>query len=613
MPRPPMSRPRGTVTFRLVPERAAGFLPIREYAAIGDGRTVALVGSDGAIDWLPLPSIDSPSVFGRLLDGERGGAFDLSPDGPFEVSRRYLPGTGVLETAFSTADGTVRVTDAMTVPSGGLAPFRELARKVEGLAGRVPMRWRVRPGFGYGQSETRIARRGGIPIAQSRDGAMAVVSFGAGEPDLSPDAISGRFEVASDQQAVLSISFAAQEPLVFAGRDEIDRRITDTVTAWKDWSGDLAAGGPWKGAVERSALTLKLLFSAPSGAVAAAATTSLPEVVGGERNWDYRFCWIRDSAFTLDALLHLGCGREANAYFWWLMHASQLTHPRLQVLYRMDGGAEATERVLDLEGYRRSAPVRVGNGAVDQLQLDIYGDLLETAWTYSPIASAFDSDVGRRLAGAADHVCSMWRQPDAGIWEVRSEPRHFTHSKMMCWVALDRAIRLAERGTIPARSVDSWRTERRQLEDYIWSVCWSDRRGALVRASGGEDLDAAVLLGAHFGFGAGTDRFERTVDAIGRELRSGSFVYRYSGEDGLEGREGAFLACAFWLVEALARIGRRDEAAELMDGLVGLGNDVGLYSEEIDPVDGAFLGNFPQALTHLSLIEAALALDGGDR
>jgi GH15 family glucan-1,4-alpha-glucosidase len=603
----------GVVTPGFVRERTAGFVPIREYAAIGDGRTVALVGSDGSIDWLPLPTIDSPTIFARLLDAKRGGAFELSPEGPFEVKRRYLPGTSVLETTFSTAEGKVRVTDAMTVPSEGLTPLREVVRKVAGLAGRVPMRWRVRPRFGYGKTPTRIARRGGIPVAESKDGAFAVMSFGAGEPDLAADEISGRFEVGGEDEALLSISFADQEPLVFAARDEVDRRITDTVTAWKGWSGDLTAGGPWTDAVERSALTLKLLFSAASGAVAAAATTSLPEVLGGERNWDYRFCWIRDSAFTLDALLHLGCGREANAYFWWVMHASQLTHPRLQVLYRMDGGAEATERVLDLEGYRRSAPVRVGNDAVDQLQLDIYGDLLETAWTYAPIASPFDADVGRRLAGAADHVCSMWGKPDAGIWEVRSEPQHFTHSKMMCWVALDRAIRLAERGAIRARHVDRWRRGRERIENYIWSACWSDRKGALVRAPGGQELDAAVLLGAHFGFGSGTQRFERTVEAIGRELRTGPFVYRYSGDDGLDGREGAFLPCSFWLVEALARIGRRDEAADLMNELVGLANDVGLYSEEIDPADGAFLGNFPQALTHLALIEAALALDQPDR
>jgi GH15 family glucan-1,4-alpha-glucosidase len=596
---------------RVVPDRSSGFVPIREYAAIGDGRTVALVASDGSIDWLAVPAIDSSTVFAKLLDPVRGGAFELSPEQPFEVGRRYLPGTSVLETTFSTANGTVRVTDAMTVPSAGLAPFREVARKVEGLSGSVSMRWQVRPRFDYGQALTRIGRRSGIPVAESKAGALAVGSFGGGEPSLSAEAISGRFEIAGGARALLSLSLADQEPLVLPARDDVDRRLTDTVVTWERWSADLRTRGPWKDAVERSALTLKLLFSAASGAVAAAPTTSLPEVIGGERNWDYRYCWIRDSAFTLDALLHLGCAPEANAFFWWLMQASQLTHPRLQVLYRMDGGADATERVCDLEGYLGSTPVRIGNGAVDQLQLDIYGDLLETAWTFAEAGNVIDSDVGSRLSGVADHVCSVWREPDAGIWEVRSEPSHFTHSKMMCWVALDRAVRLAERESISDRHVGRWREARAAIENYIWSTCWSETKGALVRAPGGEELDAALLLSTHFGFGAGVDRLRRTVDAISRELRTGPFIYRYSGEDGLEGREGAFLACSFWLVEALAQIGRRAEAQDLMDELVGLGNDVGLYSEEIDQTDREFLGNFPQGLTHLALIEAALALDGG--
>ncbi len=593
---------------RREPARIAGFVPIREYAAIGDGRTVALVASDGSIDWLPVPTIDSPSVFAGLLDAERGGSFELSPDRPFEVSRRYLPGTCVLETTFWTTEGTVRVTDAMTVPSGGLPPFREVARRIDGLGGRVPMRWRVRPRFGYGQARTRIGRRNGVPVAESRLGAVAVGSFGVGEPGLSADAISGQFEISGGQRALLSLSLAYQEPLVLPARDDVDGRVSETVSTWQRWSAGLTATGPWKDAVERSALTLKLLLSAASGAVAAASTTSLPETIGGERNWDYRYCWIRDSAFTLDALLHLGCAPEANAFFWWLMHASQLTHPRLRVLYRMDGGPDAKERLLNLGGYRGSTPVRIGNGAVDQLQLDIYGDLLQAAWTYAEAGYVTDVDVGRRLAGAADQVCSVWREPDAGIWEVRSEPRHFSHSKMMSWVALDRAVRLAERGAIPDRHVDRWREARAAIEDFVWSSCWSETKGALVRAPDGEDLDAALLLSAHFGFGAGTRSLRRTVDAINRELRSGPHVYRYSGEDGLAGREGAFLACSFWLVEALARVGRLDEARDLMGELVRLANDVGLYAEEIDPADEAFLGNFPQGLTHLALIEAALAL-----
>ena len=593
--------------------RVGGFAPIRDYAAIGDGRTVALIARDGSIDWLTSPSIDSPTVFGGLLDPLRGGSCGLAPEEAFEVSRRYIDGTAMLQTTFSTASGSVRVTDAMTTSSVGLVPVREIVRKVEGLGGTVAMSWHVRPRFGYGTQHTRIGWRNGVPVADAGSDALAVCSFGAGEPTVAADSIAGRFEIVEGDRALLALCLTHQEPLVLSSRDDVEHRLAKTLDAWSRWSADRTGPGPWKDAVERSALTLKLLAYAPSGAVAAAPTTSLPEVIGGERNWDYRYCWVRDSAFTLDALLHLGCSSEANAFFWWLMHASQLTHPRLQVLYRIDGGPDATERVLDLEGYRGSRPVRVGNAAVDQLQLDIYGDLLETAWEYAEARNAMDPEVGRRLAGAADHVASIWREPDAGIWEVRSEPRHFTHSKLMCWVALDRAVRLADGGSIPDRGVDRWRRARSEVEAFIASECWSETKQSYVRSPGSDDLDAALLLGAHFGFDPDGSRFGRTVEAIRRELAHGPFVYRYSGEDGLEGHEGAFLTCSFWLVEALARRGRRDEAAAIMDELVGMSNDVGLYAEEIDPASGEFLGNFPQGLTHLALIEAAIALEGAVR
>jgi GH15 family glucan-1,4-alpha-glucosidase len=448
-----------------------------------------------------------------------------------------------------------------------------------------------------------------VPVASSGGDAFAVHSFGAGDHDLTSDAIVGRFQLREGETALLALSIAHKEPLVFPSRAEIQDRLEATIGTWTRWSGALRVSARWREAVERSAIALKLLVYAPSGAVVAAPTTSLPEVIGGERNWDYRYCWIRDSAFTLDALLRLGCSGEADAFFWWLMQASQLTHPRLQVLYGIDGDPEARERVLDLRGYRGSVPVRIGNGAVDQMQHDIYGDLLETAWEYVRAGRPLDAEVGRRLAGAADHVTSIWRQPDAGIWEVRSRPRHYTHSKMMCWVALDRAVRLAEAGAIPDRSVDVWRRSRLQVEDFIWSECWSDDKQSLVRSPDSEDLDAALLLGAHFGFDADGDRLSLTIDAIGRELKHGPFVYRYSGEDGLEGHEGAFLACSFWLVEALAHRGSIDQAAELMDELVASSNDVGLYAEEIDPRTGEFLGNFPQGLTHLALLEAAFAFE----
>jgi GH15 family glucan-1,4-alpha-glucosidase len=590
-------------------DRVEGFAPIRDYAAIGDGRTVALVARDGSIDWLSTPAIDSPSVFGALLDPELGGSSELAPDGPFSVSRRYLAGTAVLETTFATDSGTVRVTDAMTVPAKGLAPLREVVRSIEGLAGTVWMRWVVRPRFGYGAGSGRIERRGDVPVASSGGDALAVRSFGAGDAELASDAIAGRFEIREGESALLTLSLAHQEPLVFASRAEVEDRLEGTIRTWGRWSGGLRMSARWREAVERSAIALKLLVYAPSGAVVAAPTTSLPEVIRGERNWDYRYCWIRDSAFTLDALLQLGRLTEADAFFWWLMQASQLTHPRLQVLYGIDGGPEARERVLNLRGYRSSGPVRIGNGAVDQVQHDIYGDLLETVWEYTRAGRPLDAEIGKRLAGAADHVTSIWRQPDAGIWEVRDEPRQYTHSKMMCWVALDRAIRLAETGAIPDRNAGAWRRSRSHVEDFIWSECWSDDKRSLVRSPGSDDLDAALLLGGHFGFDADGDRLSQTIDAIGRELKHGPFVYRYSGEDGLEGREGAFLACSFWLVEALARRGSIDEAAELMDELVGSSNDVGLYAEEIDPRTGEFLGNFPQGLTHLALLEAAFAFE----
>jgi GH15 family glucan-1,4-alpha-glucosidase len=587
---------------RIRREWIEGYARIGDYGAIGDGRTVALVASDGAIDWLCLPDLDSPSVFAALLDSERGGRFVLQPESVSETSRRYLPGTNVLETTFTTAAGVVRVTDAMTLPTGGLSPYRELARKVEGLVGEVPVRWCVEPRFGYASAVTRINRRAGVPTASAGRDAIAICSFGAGDATTSEGAIAGRFTVRAGSSSLLVLSAAHQEPLVLPARAEVEARLEATASAWREWSDRCEYDGPWEDAVLRSALALKLLVYAPSGAIAAAATTSLPEEIGADRNWDYRYSWPRDSAFTLEALLALGCAPEARAFFYWLLHASQLTHPRLQVLYRLDGRAEAEEKTLPLAGYRGSRPARVGNGAAGQTQLDVYGEVFAAAARFADFSGGLDRDHGRRLAEIADHICEIWEQPDAGIWELRDEPRHFTQSKMMCAVALERAYDLAKRALLPAKHHERWQHEQTRIREFVETRCYSDAKSSYVRSAGEEQLDASLLLAVLADYDdPASPRLLGTVDAVRRELGRGPLVYRWADEP------GAFLTCSFWLADAYARQGQLEQAATLMDELVGLANDLGLYAEELYAETGEFLGNFPQGLTHLALINAAVS------
>jgi GH15 family glucan-1,4-alpha-glucosidase len=583
--------------------------PIREYGAIGDGRTVALIATDGSIDWLCLPNLDSPSVFGALLDHRRGGSFSLAPAIAFQAERRYIPDTNVLETTYITNRGQVRVTDAMTLPRGGLAPQREVLRRVDGVGGAVPMTWRVEPRFGYASARTRIGTHAGVPVASAGADALAVRAWAAGKPVCDARSIGGEFVSSAGSRALLALSTAHGEPLVFPARDEAEARLGSTIEFWRSWARQRSYDGPWREAVIRSALALKLLVHAPSGVIAAAASTSLPEQLGGVRNWDYRYSWPRDSAFTLDALLGLGCSPEAQAYFTWLLHASQLTHPRLRVLYRLDGRPRTPERELALAGYHDSRPVRVGNAAAPQLQLDVYGELLQSAHRYTCSGRSLDRETGRRLAEIADEVCRLWRRPDAGIWEVRAEPAHFTQSKLMCWVALDCAAEMAQEGRLPEVHANRWRAEALQIGEFIESHCWSPERLSYVRAAGANGLDASLLFTALMGYRPPDEtRLDATIDAVRAELARGPLLYRYRGADGLPGQEGCFVACSFWLVEALARRGRHREATALMEELLPLANDLGLYSEEIDPEGGEFLGNFPQALVHLALINAATTL-----
>jgi GH15 family glucan-1,4-alpha-glucosidase len=598
--------------------RTDGYTPIEAYAAIGDGRTVALVAQDGAIDWLCLPNVDSPSVFAAILDAGSGGSFALQPDGPFVATRRYLPDTNVLETTFQTDTGIARVVDALTLPDERLVPMRELVRVVHGASGHVRMRWRVTPRFGYASARPRFDWRAGCAVATWQSAALAVCDWTGGTAAVRDEGIEGQFDIAADGRATLALSFAYGEPLVLPSRPEAEARVEKTARFWRDWIGTRTYQGGWSAAVRRSALLLKLLIFAPSGASTAAPTTSLPEAIGGPRNWDYRFCWIRDSTFAIDALLSLCCFDEAQSLFWWFMQATALTEPKLHVLYRLDGGSGITERNLPLAGYRNSRPVRVGNAAVEQAQHDVYGAMLQTAWIYSEGHRSIDTDTGIVLGRLADRVCDIWRLPDSGIWEVRNGRFHFTHSKVSCWVALDRAIRLAERGEMPDHHLARWRREAGAIARFVEEQCWSERLHSYTRIAGADgdsdQVDASLLILPLVGFGDPRgDRIGGTIDAITRELRRGDLVYRYRADDGLAGTEGCFLNASFWLVGGLARAGRLDEAASLMDSLIGRANDVGLYSEEVDPHTGAFLGNFPQALVHLALIDAAIALQRAGR
>ena len=596
-------------------ERIDGYAPIRDYAVIGDGRTCALVARDGAIDWLCIPDIDSPSVFARVLDADRGGFFSVAPAERFESERRYEPESNVLETTFTTATGAVRLIDAMTLTDTDvITPHREVVRRVEARAGRVPMRWTFEPRFVYAGGATKLENRRGRFVASAGGDAIALNLCDAGHGQIVNGAVTGQFELAPGETAILALAASHQEPLVLPGRADFERRLARTRRFWAEWASRANYDGPWRDAVVRSLLVLKLLVYAPSGAIVAAPTASLPEWIGEGRNWDYRFTWLRDASWTLDALLRLGYRDEAHAFFWWLMHASRITQPRLQILYRVDGSAHAPEEELgSLEGYRGSSPVRVGNGAANQIQLDVYGDVLECIWLFAQEAGEIDGDTGKEVAKIVDYICDHWREPDSGIWEVRRPETHFTQSKALCWIALDRACKLAEQGLIRDHR-EHWQAVANEIRSFVRENCWDPESRAYKRASDLTEADASLLTLTILAYDhPRSPESQATIEAIERELREGPFVYRYRGEDGVGGDEGAFLTCSFWLVDAYARAGRLADARSLMDELVEKANDVGLFAEEIDPRSGDFLGNFPQGLSHLALINAAVAIADAER
>jgi len=602
------------------------YQPIENYGVIGNMRTAALVGMDGSIDWLCLPYFDSPSVFAAILDDQKGGRFRIAPEGqPFRRKQFYWPDTNILVTRFLHDDGVGEVEDYMPVGGAGSVPD-ELIRRVRVVRGQMSFRLECRPAFDYARAahQLHIDAHGAI-----FDGPALSVALAAPVPLISDGpGVVAEFTLREGQKAAFVLRSQTQQehPKPCPDIDEAEDLFRNTIAYWRHWLAKCTYTGRWREMVHRSALTLKLLSFESTGAIVAAPTCSLPELQGGNRNWDYRYTWIRDAAFTLYALLRIGFTEEAARFKDWLKDrwqdaAGNGTGP-LQPIYAIDGRAEITEQTLDhLEGYGGSRPVRIGNAAHRQLQLDCYGELMDAVYLHNKYVEPIGYDSWLRLQRLVDWLCDNWQREDEGIWEVRGGRRHFVYSKVMSWVALDRGLRLADKRSFPADRA-RWLKARDEIYEEVMALGWNPKRQAFVQAYGRDALDASCLLMPLVFFMAPSDpRMLATVDAIRRPLDMGGLaadglVYRYDpsvAPDGLSGREGTFNMCSFWLVEALTRAGHTDparleDARLLFEQMLGYGNHLGLYGEQTGG-SGEALGNFPQAFTHLALISAAFNLD----
>ena len=602
------------------------YQPIENYGIIGDMHSVALVGMNGSIDWFCSPHFDSPSVFAAILDDKKGGRFQIAPTVPDVTQKQfYWPGTNVLVTRFLCPQGVAEITDYM--PVGGPAQEHgrhQLVRRVKVVRGSLSFRLDCQPAFNYAQDThtTEINARGACFRSRRLSLGLATrVRLKRNGTGASAD-----FTLREDQTAVFVLQVVSKGAScgITLAEGEAEELFRKTVEYWRRWLSKCKYKGRWREMVERSALALKLLTFEPTGAIVAAPTCSLPEGVGGERNWDYRYTWIRDAAFTLYGFLRIGFTEEAAKFMEWLSARVRELNPdgSLQIMYGIDGRHKLTEKTMKhLEGYKQSRPVRVGNGAYNQLQLDIYGELMDSVYLYNKYGSPISYDLWTDLRRLLNWVCDNWRRKDEGIWEVRGGQQHFLYSKLMCWVALDRGLRLANKRSFPADH-DRWLKVRDQIYEEILSKGWNAKLEAFVQHYGSESLDASNLMMPLVFFMSPTDpRMLKTLDATNRSpakggLVSNSLVYRYNVEetrDGLAGEEGTFNICTFWLVEALTRAGktypkRLEEARLMFEKMLGYANHVGLYAEETGH-SGEGLGNFPQAFTHLALISAAYNLD----
>lgn len=582
----------------------SGALPLEDYGALGDGRAVALCGSDGSIDWWCVPNIDSPPLFDRLLDGENGGRFAIAPTAPFTVERWYRAASNVLETIFTTADGRAMLVESLNSGTAGRLPWAELARRVEGIAGRVDFAIDLRFGRRADTVSPYFSRTGKHDVFHVGSVlGLFLASETVAIKEREDGGIAASVTVGAGERATVAIVAGSDEPLIVPDIAEIDARIDLSDAEWRAWTERLRHDGPHRNLVLRSALALKLLLYSPSGAIVAAATTSLPERIGGDKNWDYRFAWIRDAGYTIKAFLRIGATAEAKAGFTWLLKRLGYDVPR--VCYTVGGDPVDPVEEIAVPGYRGSLPVVTGNAAGAQHQHGIYGDIFETAGEFVACGHILDGTSAATLVRLAHQCADSWRQKDAGIWEL-PEQQHYTTSKISCWQALQRAVELADAGHLPTTGRDRWARERDRIAAWIEEHCWSEARGAYVFYPGSDGLDAAIALAVGFGFD-GKDRLARTLDAVDAELGVGGFHYRYSGA---EREEGCFLAVTFWMVAARAGLGQWDAAeATFGKAIRRLDRGVGLYTEMVDPASGAFLGNLPQGLTHLAVLQTAVLLD----
>lgn len=595
------------------------YQPIEDYGIIGDLHTVALVGKNGSIDFMSFPQFDSPTIFCKLLDAHRGGSFSIQPvleDGARK--QLYLPDTNVLITRFLAPEGVGEVSDFMPI---GIHPHdhpRVLVRRMKTVRGVVRYDVRFDPRFDYGRADHTVEQRDGEVIFASKGPDKTAVRLRTKVPLLiGPDgAATATFDLAAGEKAAFvmeEVGPGLASPS--AAPDYVARAFKDTVNFWRMWVGRSQYTGRWRETVNRSALALKLMVSETHGSLVAAPTFSLPEHVGGERNWDYRYTWIRDASFTLYALIRLGYTDEAGRFMHWIHDRCMDLNPdgSLQIMYGHDGRKVLTEETLPhLEGYRGSSPVRIGNGAFDQLQLDIYGELLDSIYLYNKYGEPIPHLLWQNIIRLVDYVVEHWQLPDEGIWEVRGGRQEFLYSRLMCWVAVDRAIRLADRRSFPY-PFSEWRSTRDAIYHDIMTTFWDPDRRTFVQHKGSDAVDASTLLMPMVKFVSPTDpRFLSALSAMTEDLVEDSLVYRYrigdAAHDGLRGDEGSFTMCSFWFAEAVARSGDAQRARFFFEKMLGYANHLGLYAEELGP-RGEHLGNFPQAFTHLGLISAAYAID----